>query len=170
MRWIGAIFGALLLVLGTVTTNVALQVNAAFDADPVCTTSLTFETPARSGPICVIYHGSISRTFTTIGSKGVRQHHIVVVSDSGRELEVEPEMEFRSPVFSRATPGSRAVVETVKGSPAFIATSNGSLSGVGNPRTTLVATAVTALAGALMIFFAARRRRRLAPRRPSYRT
>lgn len=166
----GGLVGALLLALGAFTTNVGLQVNAAFGADPACTASLTLETPARSGKTCVIHHGSVSQTYTTHGSKGSTQHHIVVMSESGVMLDVEPEFEFWSPVFALATPGSRAVVETVKGKPAFVATSAGSLSAIGNPRTMVVATAGITGLGALMIYLAVRPRKRAAPPRPPYRT
>ncbi len=166
MRWFGAIFGTLLLALGVFTSRFALRVNAAFGADPACTTSITIATRARSGPTCVVYHGSISRTYSTYGSKGARQHHIVVLSEDGVVLDVEPEFEFWSPVFNRAKHGSPAVVETVKGRPAFIATSTGSLSAIGNPRTTLIATFGIAAVGALLIFLAMRKRRRRPPSRP----
>jgi hypothetical protein len=153
-RWLFWIVGLLAFVGGGVATKHALVVYSAFLADPACTASIGLDTPLRIGPTCVIYGGSITRTYSRSGSKRSVRHHIVVVSDSGALLDVRLQNEFWSQVFSRATPGSRAVVETVNGFPAFIATSTGSVTASGDPRAALFGACVVFLVGVVLLLLA----------------
>jgi len=153
-RWLFWVVGVLAFVGGGFATKHALTVYSAFLADPACSASIDLETPRRIGPTCAVYAGSITRTYTSYGSKRSRRHHIVVMSDTNGLIDVRLQNEFWSQVFPRATPGSRAVVETVNGFPAFIATSTGAVTASGDPRAALVGACAVFLVGVIFLFFA----------------
>jgi hypothetical protein len=145
--------GAIVFVIAAVSLYVALRVSAQFGADPACRASITLRTPPRSGPTCVIYAGSVGRVYSLSGTRdGHRQYHVVFISDGrGPVLDVELQDDFQDRVSGQATPGDQAVVETVNGAPAYIATPAGSATAGADPRAALVGSRTGFIVGAFML-------------------
>jgi hypothetical protein len=155
------IVGALVIVFGVAATVNALAINNGFSQDPVCTRSITLATSPRNGKTCSIARGTVSSKYRseTGGSTAHRSidDHIVVFTSDGPVLDVVLENEFWSRMYDSATRGAPAVVETVDGRPAFIATSNGTLSAEADPQLPLEISWIFIPIGAMLLFVAIRK-------------
>jgi hypothetical protein len=83
-----------------------------------------------------------------------------VIANGGTTLDVILENEFWSHVYGSASRGDPAVVETMNGRPALIATPAGTLSGPADPRVPLAIVWVFIPIGLLLLFGAIRGRLR----------
>jgi hypothetical protein len=156
------IVGALVIVFGFATTANGLAIESRFSRDPVCTRSITLATSPRNGKTCSIARGTVSRKYRseTGGSTTHRSidDHIVVFTSDGPVLDVVLENEFWSRMYDSASPGAPAVVETVEGRPAFIATAAGALSAEADPLFPLAISWIFVPIGAVLLFVASNER------------
>jgi hypothetical protein len=155
------IVGLLVVIFGIATTAGAMTLDSEFSRDPVCTRSITLATEPRAGTTCSIVSGTISSTYRSETQSSTNHRslddHIVVFTSDGPVLDVVLENEFWSRMYDSATRGAPAVVETVDGRPAFIATSNGTLSAEADPQLPLEISWIFIPIGAMLLFVAIRK-------------
>jgi hypothetical protein len=154
------IVGALVIAFGIAVTVSSVAIATGFSRDPACTRSITLATSPRNGKTCSIARGTVSSKYRseTGGSTTHRfvDDHIVVFASDGAVLDVVLENEFWSRMYDSATAGAPAVVETVEGRPAFIATSAGTLSAEADPQLPLAVGWIFIPTGAALVFVAMR--------------
>ncbi len=161
-QWAMGIVGLLVIIFGIAATVGAMTVNSEFSSDPVCTRSITLATAPRAGKTCSIVSGTVSSKYRSETPSSTTHRltddHIVVFTSDGPVLDVVLENEFWSRMYESATSGSPAVVETVDGRPAFIATSTGTLSAEADPQLPLALSWIFIPIGAALLFVAIRNR------------
>ncbi len=161
-QWAMGIVGLLVTLFGIATTVASVTTGRDFAADPVCTKSITLASAPRSGKTCSIVSGTISSTYASEIHSSTTHHptddHIVVAASDGTAMDVVLENEFWSRMYGSAKRGDPAVVETVDGRPAFIATSAGTLSASADPYLVLAFSWIFIPIGAALLVVAIRGR------------